>query len=243
MTEELFAGEDLGAGAPPGRPRAIANFALTLDGRAAVGGRSGPIGGIADRAVFHALRGGVDAVLAGTATLAAERYGRLVRDPARRARREAAGLAPDPLAVLVTRSGEVPWDIPLFADAQSRVVIHTVSAALEVPAVPADVEVVRHPPGTALLAGALTHLRHEDGVRSLLCEGGPTLLAALLRDALLDELFLTVAPLLVGGEEPLTLTAGPPLLPPNGLELTWALEHESALFLRYAIREETMNAP
>lgn len=233
---DLLAGEDLGAGAPAGRPRVIANFAVTLDGRAAIGGRSGPIGGAADHEIFHGLRTSVDAVLAGTGTLATERYGRLVRDAARRERRAAAGLDADPLAVLVTRSGDVPFDIPLFADATSRVVIHTASADLEAPTVGAEVRVVRHRPDEPLLPRALAHLRAQDGVRSLLCEGGPTLLAGLLRDALVDELFLTMAPLLAGGGEPLTLTTGPPLEVPAPLELTWALEHESALFLRYAVR-------
>ena len=54
----------------------VANFVVTADGRATVGGRSGPIGGAADHELFHALRGQVDAVLVGTRTLAVERYGR-----------------------------------------------------------------------------------------------------------------------------------------------------------------------
>ena len=73
--------------------------------------------------MFHGLRERVDAVFAGTGTMAAEGYGRLVRDPARRQRRAARGLAPDPLACVISRSGKIPTEIPLFEDPDSRVVV------------------------------------------------------------------------------------------------------------------------
>ncbi|CAA9526136.1 MAG: hypothetical protein AVDCRST_MAG30-3393, partial [uncultured Solirubrobacteraceae bacterium] len=95
----------------------------TVDGRASIGGRSGPIGSKADMRMFLELRAIVDAVLVGTGTLRAERYGRLVRDPDRRARRVAAGLAADPIALLVSRRLDLPWDAPLFAEPEQRVVI------------------------------------------------------------------------------------------------------------------------
>src|SRR4051812_17995049 len=80
------------------RPYVVANMVSTVDGRASLGGRTKELSSADDRELFHALRGQVDAVMAGTATIGIERYGPLARDEARRARRVARGLAPLPLA-------------------------------------------------------------------------------------------------------------------------------------------------
>jgi riboflavin biosynthesis pyrimidine reductase len=73
-------------------------------------------------------------------------------------------------------------------------------------------------------------------VRSLLCEGGPTVFGALLRENLTDELFLTLAPKLAGGGSSPTVTSGPELPELLNLRLAWALEHGGSLFLRYGLR-------
>ena len=73
-------------------------------------------------------------------------------------------------------------------------------------------------------------------MRSLLCEGGPTLMGALLHERLVDETFLTLAPQLAGGGTGPTMSSGPALADPAGLELTWALERNGSLYLRYAVR-------
>src|SRR5450755_3471046 len=83
---ELFGTLDLAARAPGHRPYTLVNFVASADGRATFGGRSGKLGDEGDRAVFHALREQADAILVGTGTLRAERYGRLVSDPDTRAR-------------------------------------------------------------------------------------------------------------------------------------------------------------
>src|SRR6476646_1495244 len=102
------------------RPHTLVNFVATVDGRTSFLGRSGPIGDEGDRQMFHGLRERVDAVIAGTATLRTERYGRIARDPERRGRRTERGLPPEPLAVVITRSGDVPLDIPLFGEPEAR---------------------------------------------------------------------------------------------------------------------------
>src|SRR5207248_1063785 len=122
---EVVASLELVALAQSERPYTVVNFVASADGRAAFRGRSGALGDEGDRQMFHGLRERVDAVFAGTATMRGERYGRLVRDPERRRRREQAGLAPEPLACLISRTGEVPLEIPLFAEPESRVVIFT----------------------------------------------------------------------------------------------------------------------
>src|ERR1700726_1375889 len=72
------------------RPYTIANFVMSVDGRAAFQGRSGPLSDDGDRAMFHALRERVDAIIVGTGTLRTERYGALIKDPEARQRRAAS---------------------------------------------------------------------------------------------------------------------------------------------------------
>jgi riboflavin biosynthesis pyrimidine reductase len=200
--------------APPDRPYVIANMVASADGRTTVDGRSAPLSDPADRIMFHALRRQVDAVLAGTGTLRTERYRRLVRDPERRDERCLRGLEPDPVAVVLSRSGDLPDDIEMLTDPEQPRAIFTGEEADP--------------------TAAFRRLRAERGVRSLLCEGGAVLLGALLRAGLVDELFLCLAPMLAGGEGQVTV-AGPALHPPVTLQLVHLIEHDDVLFVRYRI--------
>jgi len=231
--EEHIAGLDLGAEAPAERPFTVVNFVSSVDGRATFRGRSGPLGDGADKALFRTLRHYADAVLIGTGTLRVERYGRMVKDPEARAQRRGRGLPAEPLACLVTRSGQVPFDIPLFGEPEARVVVFT-GTELDAPDVAADVEVVKLEPRELTFATALHRLRHVYGVRALLCEGGPSVFGALLHERLVDQLFLTLAPKLAGGGENPSITTGPELPDPGGLTLEDVLERDGSLFLRYA---------
>jgi riboflavin biosynthesis pyrimidine reductase len=237
--------EALGASAPlwtlraAGRPYVALNMISTADGRASLGGRSGPLGNRADRELFHGLRASVDAVMAGGGTVRAERYGRLVREESARELRRRRGLRPEPLACIVSGRLALTGDIPLLADASSRVVILTSSAA-SLPGSGAKVEYVRgRHDGELDLAAALAELGERFSVGTLLCEGGPHLNAQLLAAGLVDELFLSLAPKLAGGDPPsgesLRILAGPPLPAPLDLELLEALESESLLLLRYRV--------
>ncbi len=118
---------------PTRRPLLLLNMVCTADGRATLGGRSGPIGNRADRELFHALRTAVDAVLVGAGTVRAERYGGLVRDEAPRRLRRARGLAEEPLACIVSASLDLAPDIPLLADPAARIAVLTPSPAGELP--------------------------------------------------------------------------------------------------------------
>ncbi len=211
------------------RPYVITNFAVTLDGRATLHGRSGPIGSATDTQVLVGLRTKVDAVMIGAGTMRVERYGRVVSDPQRRARRERQGLAHDPLAVIVSGRLDIPWDAELFAERGGPVLIFTASA-VEPPDVPASVTIVRHEERVDL-ATALSVLRRERGVRSLLCEGGPHIHGQLLDAGLVDELFVTQAAKLAGGQGPGLAVGLPELERP--LELVWLLEEDGELFGRY----------
>lgn len=218
---------------PADRPYTLVNFVASVDGRATVGGRSAPLSDEGDRALFHLLRESVDAVIAGTNTLRVERYGRLIKDAGVRERRSARGLRPEPLAAVVSRSGQVPYEIPLFSEPEAQIVEFT--AASEPRPVAAQRELVSLEPGEVRLAEVAHRLRTQHGVRTLLCEGGPTLFGSLVAEGLVDELFLTLAPKLVGGEDNPAILSGPPLPEPAGLGLHWALEREGSLFLRFTV--------
>ncbi len=227
--EQQLSGLDLVDLAYNDRPYVVVNFATTLDGRAAIEGRSGAIGSDTDTEMLQMLRTRVDAVMIGAGTMRAERYGRIVSDPALRARRERIGLPHDPLAVIVSGRLDLPWDAPLFTDGGGRVLIFTASEA-EPPQTETPVRVERHEVGVDI-AEALRHLREERGIRALLCEGGPGLHNQLQATGLVDELFLTIAPKLPGGQEPRILEGD---LPQIGFwELAWLLEERSELFARY----------
>jgi riboflavin biosynthesis pyrimidine reductase len=221
------------------RPHVLVNMVATADGRATLGGRSGPISDAADRALFHGLRTAVDAVLVGAGTLRTERYGRLIPEPARRELRRRRGRSEEPLACVVSGRLALDEQIPLLAEPDARVVVLTASAA-SLPASAAHVEYVRtaHDGRLDLRAG-LMELRERFAVGTVLCEGGPHLCGQLLAAGLVDELFLSVAPKLAGGEpaggEALRIVAGTELDPPVELELLGALQGGSALFLRYAV--------
>jgi riboflavin biosynthesis pyrimidine reductase len=214
------------------RPHLAVNFVASLDGRASFQGRSGALGDDGDRELFRALREASDAVMAGTSTMAVERYGRTLRDPAARERRSKAGRAPEPLACLLTRSGILPLEIPLFADPEARVVVFA-GAPVDLVDAAAQVELVTSPPGELTFSKALQHLRREHDVRFLLCEGGPRVFGALLSEGLVDQLFLTLAPKLVGGGDDLPVSAGSRLPEPMGMRLGWVLERQGSLFLDY----------
>ena len=230
--DELVATLDLGGLAGPDRPYVAVNMVTTADGRASVLGRTAPISSVPDRQLFHALRTRVDAVMVGAGTVRTERYGRLVRDPARREQRVAAGLAADPLAIVVSGSLHLPADVPLLQDPDSHVVVITASGGV-IEGCRAEVEYLRSSPVD--LPGALATLRARHGVRSILCEGGPHLNASLLAAGLFDELFLTTAPKIAGGAGALTIMGDAPLRGPVDLRLRWLLEAEGELFARYAL--------
>ena len=217
--------------APDGRPFVYANFVATLDGRAAIGGSSRELGEAPDLEMLLEMRVLADAVLIGSGTLRAEGYARLVRSEERRAYRESRGLPGDPLAVVISRGLDLPWDAGLFADPEQPVLVYT-GVEPRAPDVAAPVEVVRLEGPSP--AAALGDLRRR-GVRALLCEGGPHLFGSLAADGLVDELFLTLVPLLTGEAEAPRVIEGGDLPERVRGEPLWVLRAGGELFLRYAL--------
>jgi riboflavin biosynthesis pyrimidine reductase len=174
------------------------------------------------------LRTRFDAVMIGAGTMRAERYGRVVANQEQRERRERIGLPHDPLMVIVSGRLDLPWDAPLFTDG-GEVLLFTGDDG-EPPETATTVEVVRAEAGRVDMTEAVRYLREERGVRAVLCEGGPRLHSQLQAQGIADELFLTIAPKLVGAGNTILEGALPEVAE---LELAWLLQEGSELFARY----------
>lgn len=174
---------------------------MTLDG-ATVGpdGLSGSISGPADKRVFMEARRLSDAVLVGAGTIRAERYRPMPAKPEWQQARAAAGLAPAPRVVVVSGRLDLPWEEPLFRDSAVPVIVAT-TESVDSPAraeVPAQVELVEFGHDRVDIAELVGWLR-ELGLRRIVCEGGEALLDAVVRADLVDEMDLTISPVLAGG--------------------------------------------
>jgi riboflavin-specific deaminase-like protein len=230
--EDLASGLRLGDLAPPERPHLALNMVSSLDGKATIGWRTRGLSSELDRRLFHHLRTQADAVMVGAGTVRVERYGRMVKSEELRDKRRAEGLEPDPVAVIVSARLDLPADLPLLGEPEQRVVIATGSDA-SLPGLAAQVDYLRVGDDLPVL---MARLREEYDVRSVLCEGGPTLNSHLLAAEVVDELFLTLHPKLTGGAAALTIVAGRTLIAPAELELVSLAEGEDDLFTRWRVR-------
>lgn len=208
--DEAASGLGFGERAPADRPYIAVNMVSSADGKATLEGRTAPMSAPVDRELFHHLRTQADGILVGAGTVRIERYGKVTKTDELQAKRESQGVRADAIAAIVTRSGDLPEDLPLLRDA------------------PESVRLISH------LREGLNQLRSE-GVRSLLCEGGPHLNSSLLAEGLLDELFLTIAPTIAGPGESLTIVEGLSLPEAKELELLTVYEADGHLFMRYRV--------
>lgn len=209
---------------PPGRPWVLCNMVASVDGASSgPDGKSRSLSGPGDRRLFHALRSAADVVLAGAGTIRAENYGAPRGDgPGPRLAVASASLALDP----ATR---------FFQEPKLRPIVLTTDEAVrdgraEPLAGVAEVRAV----GDQLVdwERALTLLRDEFATKVLLLEGGSLLNGQLMAADLVDELRLTVSPILVGGSSR-RIVSDAPDLGPQALMLDDVLEDDGSLFLRY----------
>lgn len=253
------------------RPFVRATMISSIDGAVSVRGRSGPLGGGADRAVFAVLRSLADVILVGAGTVRAEGYGPVrLADEVRAARVRRKQCELPPIAV-VTRSGSLDWDAAFFTAVTSpgaRPIVYTTArAAAEIAGRAGAVAEVVAAGGTdrgRRTGGGDTGVGDSDGGtargadpgagpghpgvdvgrvledlaarghRSVLVEGGPELNAAIAAAGVLDELCLTVAPLLAGGGATGVL-GGAPLDEPLRTSVVHLLEEDGFLFYRLAL--------
>jgi riboflavin-specific deaminase-like protein len=216
------------------RPYVIINTVSSVDGRTAIGGKAAGLGSGIDRQAMRTLRSRADAVMIGAGTLRAERLTLGLDETCVR----------QPLAIIVTDTGDVPLEehliveggqevLILLSDAAPKRVVERLSTLAPVMRAPADST------GAVDLETALRTLKAERGVESLVVEGGPGLNYALISLDLVDELFLTVAPEVLGGcaEQTLTLLRGPTLPDRDRPTLEVVSIHLSGdeVFLRYSL--------
>jgi riboflavin biosynthesis pyrimidine reductase len=215
-----------------GRPAVRLTMVASVDGAATVGGVSGPLGGPGDHAAYLAMRARADVVLVAAGTVRAEGYGPPALPPTEVAARRARGQEPLPRIAVVSRSLALDWDAPLFTAATSRplVVTGAGAAAEGLEQARAVADVVLAGDGGVDLGRALVALG-ATGAHAVLAEGGPSLNGQLAAAGVLDELCLTVDPLLVAGDAGrIAVGAGP--MPPMRLRLCSLCEEDGALFLR-----------
>ena len=230
--EIFYTGLGLADRAPAGRPYVVANFISSVDGKATADGRTASLGSPGDRAAFHLLRTEVDAVLAGTRTLFIENYGPLAKEP----RLSQLRVQRRPSGPAARRGDQSHRHGPLRHPAVRRRRVarrHLRGARSDRARLRRAGDRPRLGSGDGALADVLSSLRADYDVRSLLCEGGPSLFSAMLVDGLVDELFLTFAPRMVGGDG-MGITTGRPLDELADVRLVSALEQDGTLFLRYA---------
>lgn len=175
----------------------------SIDGAIAVDGRSGPLGGPADHAVFLANRSLADVVLVGSGTVRTEGYGPAQLTPDLRIARAGDGQPEVPPIAVVSQSLTLDWDSPFFAAAAERPIVITTRNAPPERLSRANrvADVIRAGTGAVDVAEAIRELGAR-GASLIVCEGGPTLNAHALRADVLDEICLSLAPQLVGGDGP-----------------------------------------
>ncbi|MDG4785905.1 pyrimidine reductase family protein [Micromonospora sp. WMMD1102] len=215
------------------RPHLRMNFVTSVDGAVELDGHSAGLSSGPDKRVFGLLRMLCDVLLVGAGTLRHEGYRGLRLDERRRAWRREHGLAEYPTLVVVSRTLHLDPESAAFADAPVRPVVLTTGRA-EAPAGLAGVaELLRRGEEQVDLAAGLAEL-HRRGQHQLLCEGGPHLFGSLTAAGLVDEVCLTVAPMLTGPGAG-RITAGPTTRP-HGMTLRHVLAAGDELLLRY-VRE------
>lgn len=211
------------------RPWIVANFVSTIDGATVVDGGSTAINDDDDMKMFGALRATADFILVGAGTIRAEDYGPTNLDERRREARIAAGLDPTPHLVVVTRSLDLDPNDRVFGDPENRVTVLTDESA------PDDrfgtlsevADVVR-----LKSTGVEDIVHYMRLARVVLCEGGATLMGQLVAARLVDEMALTVAPVLVSGVSN-RVAHGAEARPPLDMTLDNVLYGDRSLFLRY----------
>lgn len=220
---------------PGAEPGVRGGFVLSTDGGIAWDGGSRPLQTPADEAAFHALRAVSDAVVVGAGTVRAEDYGPVRPRPAGRLWREQNGLPAAPTLVVVSRSLDLDPGARCFTTG-SLVVTCAASDPQRRARLAAVTDVVVAGDDEVDLVTALDAL-HARGLTRLLCEGGPALLTAFAQQDLLDELCLTLTPLLLG-RSPQLLSE--PLAAPRRLDLVSLVDGDDGVLLaRYALRAST----
>lgn len=217
----------------PGRQHVRAVMVASADGAAQADGQAKGLSGRADEALFAVLRSHADVLLVGSGTARAERYAGERPEGPRAKWRAAHGLSEAPPIAVVTASCDLDPDGPLFTDTVARPIVITCSDApqVRIASLADRADVIVTGAQQVNVKAALDALA-ERGLRRVSCEGGPRLLAQVVATDRLDELTLSLSPLLLAGGADRILN-GPPLAHAQQLRLTAVLTEDDFLFLRY----------
>ena len=213
-----------------GSPWLRVNFVSSIDGAVTIDGKSGGLGGDADHRVFDILRTLCDVVVVASGTVKAEGYGPMVLDQPSVDARVAAGLKPQPTFAIVSGSLDLDPASPIFTKAPVRPIIITGAAAPQNPAL-ADVADIIACGETTVDPARMVAALAERRLARIHCEGGPSLFGSLLAADVVDELCLTLSPLLVGGDS--GRIAKGDVADPRGMSLAGILKSDDTLLLRY----------
>ncbi|MCX4528697.1 MULTISPECIES: pyrimidine reductase family protein [unclassified Streptomyces] len=212
-----------------------ANMVSTLDGAAQHDGRSQPISGETDMRIFGTLRALADVVVVGAETVRQEGYRPARAREAFAARREAAGQGPAPAIAVITASLDLDFSLPLFTAplVPTLVITGATARADRVAAAAASgAEVVIAGDGAAVDPARAVRELAERGLRRQLTEGGPRLLGQFVAADALDELCLTISPMLTAGDAQ-RIAGGPSVAVPHRLAPASVLEEAGFLFTSY----------
>ncbi len=218
------------------RPAVRLNMIVSVDGGTSWNGVSGALGNSADKALFGVMRSLADVVLVASATMKGEHYGPAVLGLEIQDIRRQRGQTPVPRIAVVSRTCQFDWSTPFFTAATERPIVLTVSSAPEADRTRAAqvAEVIIVGEDDVDLPQAIAELGSR-GAKSVLAEGGPTLNGQLAHAGLLDELCLTLSPLLASGDAK-RIIAGSTLDTLEPLDLCSICEEDNYLFLRYRPR-------
>jgi len=220
-----------------------ANMVASVDGLAEAGGVSAGLSSPADERLFHLLRGLADVVLVGAGTVRAEGYGPARVSPEYAQARAAAGQQPAAAIAVVSASLDLDFDSPLYTDATTPTITVTVEDARPdrlARARAAGEVALAGRSGRVDLAAAIDVLA-DSGRGRVLCEGGPTVLAAIAAADALDELCLTISPQLRAGAG-LRMLVGPAFAEPIGLDLGSLLTDDGFVFARYLVKSTSTHS-
>lgn len=218
---------------------------MSADGKAAVDGTEQGIGSATDRRLMRELRVNADVVLTGAGTLRASGTSSRLGDEALEQLRLDRGKPRFPVAAVFSRSGDLPLDRAFFTARDFDAVVYA-SPGMPEPryqAIAATGRPVFRLPseGAQAVSAMLTHMRRELRAEVLLCEGGPTTNAQLFELGVVDEYFLTLGPVIVGGKATLTAVDGDRAFSPGNvkrMDLISAAPNPatSEVYLRYRVR-------
>ncbi|QGU06908.1 2,5-diamino-6-ribosylamino-4(3H)-pyrimidinone 5'-phosphate reductase [Corynebacterium occultum] len=214
----------------------VGHMVAGLDGTAAIDGRVGSLSTRPDQELFRRMRQIADIVMVGAETVRREGYGLVKLSTEAQEKRVSLGQPPTPPVAVVSRSLDLDWTGSLFAEAPEHAPTHIITCAAADPARLAEAKKF----ATVIIAGeesvepeaALSALAAR-GHRVVLCEGGPRWLGELVAADRLDELCLSVAPLMGGDLLPVSVTPEGAGIARFGLKGIMA--EDSTLFLRYEV--------